>query len=159
MLVRVNQLRSFRIPLGAEVAFADQTFGFDLENVSKISPQQQFQLEADGSRAVIANVKILVNAVAYSAVHDEGTGVLQNPVFAISEHVITAYVACVARVDPLIGTGTDRGVRLCHNKSIAPVDGVEWKYWRDGVLECCASEFITPLLHNLHVIFRLDLRG
>ena len=22
------------------------------------------------------------------------------------------------------------------------------KYWRDGVLECCASEFITPLPHN-----------
>ena len=39
-------------------------------------------------------------------------------------------IACVACVDSLIGTGTDRGVRLCQNKSIAPVDGVEWKYWR-----------------------------
>lgn len=52
---------------------------------------------------------------------------------------------CVARVDALIGSGTDRGVPRCQNKSIASVDGVEWKYWRT---ECFASEFITPFPHN-----------
>src|SRR5215469_2939800 len=150
MLIAANQLFTIKLPTCSYVPPADDLLRLHFEDVGEIGAQRDFEVETGALHSVIADFKVLYNAVVHGAreyqaqargfdfavlggdarideigprrVVGDRPGVLQDPVLAISIEVVIADVARVTAVESLIAARSHRAVGFGEHKGVAAID-------------------------------------
>jgi hypothetical protein len=138
MLISGEQFGRFGIPFGSDVPLANKALRLHLENVRKISSDNDFKIEASPLHSVVMKIKVFMYALTDGAAEHHSHSrlfnfsefrynfridevgakgevgyrarVLQNPALAVGKKLIAAHKPRVSGIDALIGLRADRSV-------------------------------------------------
>src|SRR5207253_10436746 len=150
MLIPTDKLPAFRQPTGRYMTLADHLLRLHFEDVGKIGPQHDFEVEAGALRTVITNLKVLYDAIGHGTRDDyaqgracdfailrhhgridevgargvigNGARVLQHPALPIGIERVLADVTRVTAIEPLVGLRQHRSIGFGENERISMVD-------------------------------------